>query len=215
MSKSIVTLGSFLALFLLAMIIVWAPYPGSFNAIILGGPSNNLLQSPSLVLQALSQAASNAHISVNDVPIWLIWPLGYLCILCYMAARVLGNPSTYLQDGRYFVFFTFVIIAWFFVAVFTHPQWWMFLVPAALLTLDSFKNKAGIVACVGILIVYPVYPMLWEEIAVVITSYHVPAAIFTGTHLAWISAVLADAVLASLLLFWIFASKRELDSTIS
>jgi hypothetical protein len=36
-SKSFVSLGSFLALFLFAMFIVWAPYPGWFNTIMFGG----------------------------------------------------------------------------------------------------------------------------------------------------------------------------------
>jgi len=201
-SKSLVTLVLCLATFLVAMFIVWAPYPGWFNTIILQGPSNNLLQHPSLVFQAFQ-----AHLPapLKSAPIWL---LGYVVILCYMAARVLGNPKKYFQDDRYFIFYNFTIIAWFFIAVFTHPQWWMFLVPAALLTLDNFKNKAGTIACIFILIAYPLYPMYWGAIVAVFTSYHIPAAVLTGTP-----STLVSAVLAGLLVFWIFASKRELDHT--
>lgn len=46
----------------------------------------------------------------------------------------------------------FVIVAWFLMAVYTHAQWWMFLLPPALLVLDSFRSKNGPIFCIMILI---------------------------------------------------------------
>jgi len=215
-SKSLVALGSCLALFLFAMFIVWAPYPGWFNTIILGGPSSNyLLHVPPIFVFGLLIITSIVPTSTRSLSIWPIWLLGYVFMMCYMAIRVLGNPRKYLQDGRYFIFFIFTIVAWFFIAVFTHVMWWMFIIPALLLMLDNFENKAGTYAFVCILIAYSFYPMLWSEIPAIITSYHIPAAIFIDSAWGQVSAGLADAVLAGLLMFWIYVSKRELDSTIS
>jgi uncharacterized membrane protein len=50
--------------------------------------------------------------------------------------------------------------------------------------------------------------MWWSEIPAVITSYHIPAAISTGSRLGIVSAGLADAVLAGLLMFWIYVEER-------
>jgi 4-amino-4-deoxy-L-arabinose transferase-like glycosyltransferase len=49
--KSLLTLGSCLATFLVAMFIVWLPYPAWFSAIILHGESGYLLSNPSLLFQ--------------------------------------------------------------------------------------------------------------------------------------------------------------------
>ena len=126
-----------------------------------------------------------------------------LCIRpVLMAVRVLGNPKRALQDNRYFVSYNSAIVAWFFIAVMTLPQWWMFLIPVALLALDNFQNKNGVLFCILIVALYFLYPMyfnfdgLW-------TSYHIPA-------IAPVVASYAFAVVAALLLFWVLELKREL-----
>jgi hypothetical protein len=186
--KSLLTLGSCLATFLVATFIVWLPYPGWFSAIMLQGESGWLLHSPSPLFQ---------------VPIWL---LGYAFIVCYTAVRVLKKPLASLRDDRYFVFDTFAIVAWFFIAVFTQPQWWMFLLPPALLVLDSFRSKNGLVFCVLILITYLFYPMQWPKLVAVFVSYHIPTLLITGLWFGWVFTVLAG-----LLLFWVFALSKELS----
>jgi hypothetical protein len=184
--KSLLTLGSCLATFLVATFIVWLPYPGWFTAIILHGQSNFLLQFPSPLFQ---------------VPIWL---LGYVFILSYMAVRVLRKPLTSLRDDRYFVFDTFAIVAWFFIAVLTFPQWWMFLLPPALLVLDSFRSKYGLVFCILILFTYLFYAMNW--LGRVFVSYHIPTLLIAGLWFRWVFTVLAG-----LLMFWVFALSKELS----
>jgi hypothetical protein len=192
-------LGSCLATFLVATFIVWLPYPGWFSTIILNGESNFLLQVPSPLFQ---------------VPIWV---LGYVFIVCYIAVRVLRKPFTSLRDDRYFVFDNFAIVAWFFIAVQTWPQWWMFLLPPALLVLDSFRSKYGLVFCILILFTYLFYSIhdMWLSMqglarAEFFAAYHIPAYIpalmFTGRWFEWIFAILAG-----LLLFWIFALGKELS----
>jgi hypothetical protein len=50
----------------------------------------------------------------------------------------------------------------------------------------------------------------------IITSWHIPPAFFIGWRLrAGALAAAADAILAGLLMFWIYVSKREFDSMIS
>ena len=186
--KSLLTLASCLAAFLVATFIVWLPYPGWFSTIMLHGESNWLLQNPSPLFQ---------------VPIWLP---GYVIILCSTAVRVFRKPLTSLRDDRYFVFDNFAIVAWFFIAVQTQPQWWVFLLPPALLVLDSFRSKYGLVFCILILFTYLFYPMHWSELVRVFASYHIPALMITGLWFGWVFTVLAG-----LLLFWVFALSKELS----
>ncbi|MGZ4864800.1 MAG: hypothetical protein ACXV5H_08375 [Halobacteriota archaeon] len=185
LTKSFFMFVTCLATFLVAALLVWAPYPGWFSVIILHGKSNYLFQIPSLLFH---------------VPIWIV---GYIFILCYMAVRVLGKPERALDD-RYFVYYNFAIVAWFFIAVFTNPQWWMFLTPVALLALDKFQNNSGILFYIGISTVYLFYPMYWNW-GSLLPSYYLPV-------LAPAVATYAFVILAALLLFWILALKREFDS---
>ena len=190
LKKTLFTLFTCFVAFLVAALLVWAPYPEWFGAIILHGESNWLLQLPSPLFQ---------------VP---IWALGYALILCYIAVSVLRNPKRALWDSRYFIFHNFVIVAWFFVAVFTQPQWWMFLVPIAILTLDNFKSKYGVFCCILIFIVYLFYPMaMYFNMVGSFTSYHIPAVLITKSLSGWVFTLLAGA-----LLFWIFELKRELGN---
>jgi hypothetical protein len=190
--KSLLVLASCLATFLVATFIVWLPYPGWFSTIMLHGESNFLLQNPSPLFQ---------------VPIWLP---GYVFILCYTGVRVLRKPLTSLRDDRYFAFDNFAIVAWFFIAVLTLPQWWMFLLPPALLVLDSFRSKYGLVFCILILITYLFYPMRWAALVGVFANYHFPT-LFSGSVGLWFWVF---TVLAGLLLFWVFALNKELSSSV-
>jgi len=179
--KSLLILGSCLAAFLVAMFIVWLPYPGWFSAVILHGESGWLLRRPSPLFQ---------------VPIWV---LGYVFILCYSAVRVLRKPLTSLRDDRYFAFDNFAIVAWFFIAVFTQVQWWLFLLAPALLVLDSFRSKHGLILCILILLTWPFYPMGFTKIVRFFPM-------ITGLWFGWVFTVLAG-----LLLFWVFALSKELS----
>jgi hypothetical protein len=83
---------------------------------------------------------------------------------------------------------------------------WVFLLPPALLVLDSFRSKNGLVFCVLILITYLFYPMQWPKLLAVFVSYHIPALLITGLWFQWVFTVLAG-----LLLFWVFALSKELS----
>jgi len=189
--KSLLILGSCLATFLVATFIVWLPYPGWFSAIILHGESNFLLNKPSPLF---------------GYPIWV---LGYVFILSYMAVRVLRKPLMSLRDYRYFVFDNFAIVAWFFIAVFTWPEWWMFLLPPALLVLDSFRRKYGLVFCILILFTY----LFYADSTTGAESYwllRIPGwDVITMISRIWFGWVFT--VLAGLLLFWVFVLSKELS----
>jgi len=189
--KSLLILGSCLATFLVATFIVWLPYPGWFSAIILHGESNFLLNKPSPLF---------------GYPIWV---LGYVFILSYMAVRVLRKPLMSLRDYRYFVFDNFAIVAWFFIAVFTWPEWWMFLLPPALLVLDSFRRKYGLVFCILILFTYLFYA---DSTTGAESSWllRIPGwDVITMISRIWFGWVFT--VLAGLLLFWVFVLSKELS----
>jgi hypothetical protein len=208
-SKSLLILASCLATLLVATFIVWLPYLGWFSAIMLHGESNFLLTNPSPLFQ---------------VSIWLP---GYVIILCYTAVRVLRKPLMSLRDDRYFVFDTFVIVAWFFIAVTTFHQWWMFLLPPALLVLDSFRSKYGLVFCIMILFMYLFYAIRGMFVSMqalvragffadyqipdFFAAYHIPAYIpalmVTGRSFIW-----TFTALAGLLLFWAFVLSKELSA---
>jgi hypothetical protein len=111
-----------------------------------------------------------------------------------------------LRDSRYFAFDTFAVVAWFFIAVQTQPQWWVFLLPPALLVLDSFRSRYGLVFCILILIAYLFYPMHLQGWIGVFANYHIPSLMITGLWFGWVFTVLAG-----LLLFWVFALSKELS----
>ncbi|MGZ4848288.1 MAG: hypothetical protein ACXV2D_02170 [Halobacteriota archaeon] len=188
-----------------AALIVWIPYRAWFNMVMFGGSSR--LGKPSLLFQSLG-------------PVWLtdhtllVWLIGYALILCYMAVRVLVNPKQALQDKRYFTFYSFSIAAWFLIAVFTHPQWWMFLVPVALFSLDNFRNKSVALLCVLTSALFLVYPLYWGEIAKLYSAYFGwlgVTALYTLSRsvvnpaFAW-----AHVLLTGSLLLWIGVMLREL-----
>jgi glucan phosphoethanolaminetransferase (alkaline phosphatase superfamily) len=114
-----------------------------------------------------------------------------------------------LRDDRYFVFDNFAIVAWFFIAVFTWPEWWMFLLPPALLVLDSFRSKYGLVFCILILFTY----LFYADSTTGAESYwllRIPGwDVITMISRIWFGWVFT--VLAGLLLFWVFALSKELS----
>jgi hypothetical protein len=189
LKKCCFTLLTCLGTFVVTTLIVWVPYPGWFTAIILHGESNWLFTRPSYLFQ---------------VPIWAI---GYVLILCYIALRVLRNPNRALQDCRYFIFYAFSIVAWFFIAAYTHPQWWMFLLPTALLSLDNFTDKRGIIFCLLILAVFPVYIFTFQTAPALFALYHVTVIRITGNLSGFVSLALA-----SLLFFWTYILRQELHA---
>jgi glycosyltransferase involved in cell wall biosynthesis len=131
--------------------------------------------------------------------------------------RILGKPLTSICDDRYFVFDNFVIVAWFFIAVQTWPQWWVFLLPPALLVLDNFRTKYGLVFCILILITYlfiAMRDMFTSTSGLARVAFfagyriplYIPALLSTGRWFEWLFTVLAG-----LLLFWVFALSKELS----
>jgi hypothetical protein len=204
-AKSSLTALAGVAAFAVAALIVWIPYRTWFIKMMFGG-SSHFLNIPSPLFSPLSQ------LFPSPFPIWFI--MGYAFILCYMAVRVLRNPAQALQDKRYFTFYSFSIVAWFFIAVFTHPQWWMFLVPVALLALDNFQNKSGVLLCVLTFAIFLLYPLRWPEIAKLypvyfdwfgITARYPMPAFIAQPSFTWIHLLLT----ASLLL-WIWLMAQEL-----
>ncbi len=188
LTKCCFTLLTCLGTFVIPALVVWVPYPGWFTTILLHGESNWLLTRPSPLFR---------------VPIWAI---GYALIVCYMALRVLRNPNRALRDNRHLIFYAFIIVSWFFIAVYTHPQWWMFLVPVALLSLDNFTDKRGMIFCLLIFAVFPVFIFTFQTAPALFALYHV-----TVTTISYFSGFVSFA-LASALFLWTYVLRQELQA---
>ncbi len=187
LASSLPILGSCVAVFLAATFVIWLPYLGWLSPIMLHGKSTWLVQKPSLLFQ---------------VPIWLP---GYALTVGYTAVRVSRNPAAALHDRRFFALDAFAVAAWFFIAVFTHLQWWIFLIPGALIVLDSFRSKSALLLCVSVLVAYFFYAMFWPGMAVGFISYGIPTVMGATQWFQW-----SFTLLAGLLLFWVIALVAEL-----
>jgi len=137
--------------FLLAMFIVWIPYGfAAFQSVILTGESNWLF----------------SYQLSNGLSLWL---LGYFFIFCFIGHYTIKNSSTFVNDRRYFDFFNFIVIIWFFISVFTYPQWWILLLPAIILVMDSFKIKNNYIYCVFVFTIFLIFIDSW--VGTIISSF--------------------------------------------
>jgi hypothetical protein len=192
--NSILVIVGCIDVFLVAMFIVWMPYPGEFTKTIIGGESMWLLR----------------YTVLNNISIWL---MGYLVIIYCLITQVMKNPGVFLRDQRYFAFFNFTIIAWFFISNLTLPQWWMLLVPALLFILDSFKTVSSYIFSALVLLLFLLYPMIstfnYENsniISYVMASYNIPVFFLNNQ-----SSTILLTVILGLLLLLIFDLHRAIN----
>jgi hypothetical protein len=69
----------------------------------------------------------------------------------------------------------------------------MFLLPAALLSLDNVRNKRGIIFCLLVLAVFPFYTLTFVTMPALFAIYHIAVARFTRNLSKFVSLVLARA----------------------
>jgi hypothetical protein len=175
------------ALFFIAVFIVWVPYGGLFEKVILGGKSNYVFQGSLF----------------NGISTWL---LGYIAIAYCMIVKIYHDSKKFVNDGRYYVFFNFLIVAWFFISVPTHPQWWLLLVPVMIMVLDRFRSRSGYILCGLIMVIVPLY--LFVDRFTIARNL-----ILLGYPVVELSPTLSMIVitcLAGLLAIWSFELYREL-----
>jgi len=189
--KACGVLAAALVAFIISFFIIWVPFTKWFGYIILSGKSNWLL---------------NLQISPVDLPPFhtiSIWLLGYAIISYDFLHHALYGKAP--VGPRHFILYTFTAVAWFFATVYTHPQWWVFILPAALLVLDSFRSKLNYVFCMGLMTLFLLYPMMWVDNIDSFLGQYLPSTLIPGKY----SVILVTAIV-SLLIIWIISLRREL-----
>ncbi len=179
--------------FLLSFMFIWIPYFKWFGLLVLEGSSSWLWN---------LQIAPVGMLPYHNISIWL---LGYSLILYDLMHNIINRPRELYADKKYFIFYAFASVAWFFVGVFTHPQWWMIIVPPMLLALDNFDNELNYLFTFSVLALFWFYPMMWVNNIDVFMRYYVPVVPIEGN----LTTILVT-LMVSVLIMWIIELKKEL-----
>ncbi len=157
---------------------------------------------------------SNWALSLQVSPLGLppyhniaIWLLGY-AILLYAFFRDALRADKAPGDGRRFIFYSFAVTAWFFVAVYTHPSWWIFLLSPILFVMDNFKSRLNYVFCLAFMTLYVFFTMMWVNNTIYVLRCYMPVFLVTGDY----ATILITAILA-LLVVWAMEAREELRAT--
>lgn len=177
--------------FFLALFAPWIPFMQWFAHEMLSGESNWLFN---------LQIAPLGLPPLHNISIWLV---GYAVII-YDSLRNALKPG-HDMDKRHFIFYSFAIIAWFFAMVYTHPQWWVLLLPAILLVLDNFRNKLNYLLCTLLMILFLFYPMMWVRAIDEYLVHYVPVIPLYGEY----ATILVTSIVA-ILIIWALEIKAEL-----
>jgi hypothetical protein len=132
----------------------------------------------------------------------LIWLFGYILILYDLWVNFQSNGKNYLN--KFFIFYIFAVIAWFFITVYTLPQWWMLLVPPLLLLLDNFEQKFNYVFYVIISILFLFFTLQWGPMTSILWFY-IPVIDVTPL---FVSIVVT--LISAILFIWIFELRKSL-----
>jgi len=184
---------SLIFVFILSFLFVWIPSAKWFGNVAFSGESSWLYN---------LQIAPIGLPPYHTISIWLF---GFLIILYDLLHNILNKPDALYNDKKYFIFYSFASIAWFFAAVYSHPQWWLLLLPPMLLVLDNFRNKLNYLFSFSILSLFLFYPMMWINNIDRVLNYYIPVFPIQG-HLATILVTL----IVSVLILWIIELRREL-----
>ena len=97
---------------------------------------------------------------VNPFHTISVWLFGY-SIIIYMMYKKLIDAQLPQEYTNIFIFFCMLDLSWFFISVFTHPQWWVILVPFIIAVLDNFGNIFNYILASSIHTLFLFYPMRW------------------------------------------------------
>jgi len=131
-----------------------------------------------------------------------IWLLGYVVILYDMITR--SKPANTFQLKKLFIFYIFATIIWFFISVYTNPQWWILLIPPILLVLDNFNYRFNYLfyACISVFFLF--YTMQWTNIVYESLKFYMPIIPVTGSF-----SIVIVTIISALLLLWIYELRKE------
>ena len=184
--------------FILSFIFIWMPYAKWFGNLALNGESSFLFR-----LQI-------APISLPPYHTISIWLLGYLIILYDLVHNIISKTSDFFHDKRNFIFYSFVAMSWFFVSVYSNPQWWVILIPSMLLVLDNFHNKINYFFACSILALFWFFPMMWVHNIDMILDYYIAVVPIEGN----LATILSTSIIA-VLVAWVIEVRSEITSNSS
>lgn len=171
--------------------IFWLPYSSYFIPIISFHESEWLF---------------NLQLSPVQLPpyhIISIWLLGNVVILYDLWNNSQVNDNKQLKN--FFIFYIFTTIAWFFISVYTHPQWWILLIPPLLLVLDNFHNNINYVFYITISVLFLFYSLQWVNNIDLILKFYIPTI-----QVSSIFSIVNTTLIFSILLIWIFELRKTL-----
>lgn len=157
--------------------IPWIGYVKWFKFIVIDGESSFLFN-----LQLVS-----INTPYHNISIWLV---GY-CVMLWAIFKYVNS------NFRNLVGLIFIEISWFFITVYTHPQWWIWLAPISIFVLAEFRNRIFIFFYIILNSLYVLYPMMWINNVDIILREYVPIIPIIGA----MSIILVSAII-SLLLIW-------------
>lgn len=115
-----------------------------------------------------------------------VWLLGYIILLWIIFRFIEVN-------FRNLIGALFLITSWFFITVFTQPQWWIWLLPISIFTIAEFKEKIFWYLFALLNIAFIAYPMMWS-----FRNYGLDKPI-SGN-----SAIILVSIIVSILIIWSF-----------
>jgi len=180
-------------LFIISFIVLWLIHPASLLQMSTNGEPGWLI---------------NLQLGPVDLPpyhVLSIWLLGYIVILYDSFYNLIYYPEKMLNDRRYFIYYSFVTYAWFFIAVFTHPQWWLILLPLILLVLDNFRNRLNYLFAFALMSLFIFLPMMWTNNIDTVLQYYLPTFDITANY-----AIVLSTLIVSVLVVWALHVRREL-----
>lgn len=179
--------------FFLPSLIIWIPFSKWIVDVIFKGESLWLFD---------LMIAPVGHPPYHNISIWL---LGYIIIIYDLLSSLQADSTKHINHKK-FIFYIFSSIAWFFVSVYSHPQWWVILVPPMLLVLDNFKYKFNYLLSFLILALFLFYPMMWLNNIEAVLNCYVPVYPIENN----LSTILVTFIILFLLL-WIVELRKELN----
>jgi hypothetical protein len=119
-----------------------------------------------------------------------IWVVGY-CVLLWGILKYVNISFRNLVGS------VFLSCSWFFMSVYTNPQWWVWLLPSSIFVLGEFRDRIFSYLYVAMSLAYILYPMMWVNNVDIILRNYIPIIPITGN-----SSALVVSVIVSILLIW-------------
>jgi len=135
-----------------------------------------------------------------------IWLIGY-CIIIYKMVKRLLEISLPQEYTDFFVFFGLLNISWFFISVYSHPQWWLILVPFIIAVIDNSDRASNYIFAALIYNLFLLYPMRWINGIDIILKEYIFVMPIEGNN-----SIILFTLMAATLAIWIIELKKEIEN---